>query len=120
MTDSTVIDPQAIETLRSLSPDTDGEFLRELIDIFLQDTPARIAEVETSISEGDANTLMRAAHTIKGSAGNFGARNFVRLAMEIEHHAKASNLTAASALLPALKSEYERVDQALKQIAASQ
>ncbi|WP_438483488.1 Hpt domain-containing protein [Oleiharenicola lentus] len=116
MADPTVIDPQAIEALRSLSPDDTG-FMKELIDIYLQDTPARIAEVETSLANKDANTLLRAAHTIKGSSANFGARTFVKMALEIESHAKTANLEAAASLVPAFKEEYARVSAALVQIA---
>jgi HPt (histidine-containing phosphotransfer) domain-containing protein len=116
MTDTSVLDPEAIETLRSLSPDPDGSFLKELIDIYRQDTPARIEEAEAALARGDANTLVRAAHTIKGSSGNFGARTFARLAWEIESHAKTSNFTAAAEIFPAFKNEYAKVVGALEEL----
>jgi HPt (histidine-containing phosphotransfer) domain-containing protein len=114
--DPPTLDPSAIESLRSLSPDADGAFLRELIEIFLQDTPERMAELEAALAKGDAPALMRAAHSIKGSSSNFGATKFAHLAHAIELHAKAANCTAATPVLPALKSEYALVAQALKQI----
>jgi HPt (histidine-containing phosphotransfer) domain-containing protein len=116
MSDPQILDPGAIESLRSLSPDADGAFLRELIEIYLQDTPARLAELEAALARGDAPTLMRAAHTIKGSSSNFGAARFAQLAHEIEMHAKAADCAAIPAILPAFKSEYALVAQALKQI----
>ena len=47
MTDSSdnTIDRQVVENLRELNPD-DPNFLRELIDLFLEDFPARVAEIE--------------------------------------------------------------------------
>jgi len=40
MTTSMTLNPEAIQALRDLSPDGDAEFLRELIDIYLADTPS--------------------------------------------------------------------------------
>ena len=44
-----VIDPQAIENLRSLNPDDNDKFLSEIAGIFLEDTPLRIAELASRI-----------------------------------------------------------------------
>ena len=118
MADPTVLDPQAIENLRALSPDTDNSFLRELIEIYLQDTPERIAEIENAIAQGNAGAAMRAAHTIKGSSGNFGARQLVARALEIETLAKAGNLDPIPALLQVLKDEYAQVGVALTRLAS--
>ena len=115
MPDPQTLDPSAIESLRSLSPD-DGAFLRELVEIYLQDTPVRLAEVEAALAKNDASTLMRAAHTIKGSSSNFGATKLALLSHEIELHGKSGNCSAATPILPGLKAEYALVAQALKQI----
>lgn len=115
MPDPQTLDPSAIESLRSLSPD-DGAFLRELIEIFLQDTPLRLAELEAALTKSDAPALMRAAHTIKGSSSNFGATKLALISHEIEMHGKSGNCSAATSILPDLKTEYAIVAQALKQI----
>ena len=73
MSDEKSIDMQAIDALRELSPDTGAEFVRELIEIYLQDTPQRIAELDEALAKGDVPTFTRAAHTLKGSSSNFGA-----------------------------------------------
>lgn len=119
MADPTVLDPQAIENLRALSPDTDNSFIRELIEIYLQDTPARISDLNKAIAESDAAAAVRAAHTIKGSSGNFGARQLVARALEIETQAKTGNLLSIAALIPSLNDEFAQVAAALKKIAES-
>lgn len=108
------IDPQAIQTLRELSPD-DPAFLRELIDVFLADTPARIGEIEQAMAARDAAVLKRAAHTIKGSAGNFGANDLAAAALELETCGRNADFTEAAARLPALRREFDRVAEALRQ-----
>ncbi|SDS52910.1 Hpt domain-containing protein [Opitutus sp. GAS368] len=119
MTTSPTLNPDAIQALRDLSPEGDSEFLRELIAIYLADTPRQLAQMEEALAKADASLVIRAAHSIKGSSGNFGAQEFARIAQEIESHAKANNLAAASAALPELKLHFARVVEALKQLAGT-
>jgi HPt (histidine-containing phosphotransfer) domain-containing protein len=113
MTSPSPLDAVAIDGLRALSPDT--AFLRELIEIFLQDTPTRLKELDAALAASDAATVTRAAHSIKGSAGNFGAMRLSELAHRIELLGKAANLPAVD--VTELKSEYARVAEALTRIA---
>ena len=113
MTTTSPLDSAAIDGLRDLSPD--ATFLRELIDIFLQDTPNRLKELDAALAAGDAATATRAAHSIKGSSSNFGALRLSQLAHHIELQGKAANLAAVN--VTELKGEYVRVAEALTRIA---
>ncbi len=73
MSSSPVIDPQAIENLRSLNPGDNDEFLKELTVIFLEDTPQRINDLDQGLAAGDTARFTRGAHSIKGSSANMGA-----------------------------------------------
>lgn len=119
MTSGPVLNPAAIQALRDLSPEGDAEFLRELIDIYLADTPKQLAQLEDAIARQDAALVVRSAHTIKGSSGNFGAQDFAHLAHEMESSGKSGNLTAAAAALPDLKAQFARVAEALRQLAGT-
>ena len=112
MSDHPILNPEAIETLRSLSPDDTG-FLKELIDIYLLDTPERLTEIVTALAAQDAAAAMRAAHSIKGSSSNFGATTLADLAQQIEFQGKTGNLNETAATLVALHREYDRVAAAL-------
>lgn len=116
MSDESILSHEAIEALRTLSPD-DPAFMRELIEIYLQDTPARLVEIETALGQSDGTLLTRAAHSIKGSSGNFGAATLAKLAQEIEGHGKTGNFAAAAAALPGFKAEFARVKEALTKLA---
>ena len=119
MADNPILNPYAIQALRDLSPDGGAEFLRELITIYLADTPRQLAELEDALGRQDAAKVTRAAHTIKGSSGNFGAAEFTQLAYAIELQGKANDLAAAAAALPEFKRSYARVAAALEQLAAA-
>lgn len=118
MSNDPVLDPDALAALQAVSPDDGGQFFNELIDIFLADTPARLSEVTAGLQTQDAPGVMRAAHSIKGSAGNFGAAPLAKVAMGIEHAARESNLATAATLLPMLEAEYARVKDALTALRA--
>lgn len=117
MSTAPILNPDAIRALRELSPEGDSEFLRELISIYLEDTPKQMNKLEEAIIRQDSDLVVRAAHTIKGSSGNFGAADFAALAQQIEAHGKSNNLAAAAAALPEFKNSFAQVVAALKQLA---
>lgn len=117
MSNPPILNPDAVQALRDLSPEGDSEFLRELVSIYLEDTPKQLSKLEQAITNQDAGQVVHAAHTIKGSSGNFGAAGFAKLAQEMEAHGKSNNLTAAAAALPEFKNAFAQVVAALKQLA---
>ena len=119
MPETTVIDPQAIENLRSLNPGDNDEFLREITGIFLEDTPLRIAELEESLTAGDISRFTRAAHSIKGSSANLGATLLRQVAEKLEHESRTKGLAAAATLLEQLKAEFARAKGELDSLVAS-
>src|SRR4029079_7740049 len=54
--------------------DGDGDLLKELVGLFLDECPQRMAEIREVLTRRDAARLGQAAHTLKGSVGNFAAR----------------------------------------------
>jgi HPt (histidine-containing phosphotransfer) domain-containing protein len=110
------LDPVAIENLRAISPEDGGEFLRELIDIFLADTPTRLAELRQAVADRNATDLTRAAHSIKGSSSNFGAAQLTALARDLEALGKTGDFAGARAALAAVQAEFSRVQPALEQL----
>lgn len=119
MPDNPILNPLAIQALRDLSPDGGDELLRELITIFLADTPKQLAGLEDAVSRQDPSEVIRAAHTIRGSSANFGASEFARLAHQIEMHGKSIDLAAATAALPDFKAEFDRVAGELAKLASA-
>jgi HPt (histidine-containing phosphotransfer) domain-containing protein len=82
--------------------DGDRELLQELIDIFLGECPKWLADMRAAIGQGDAKTLRRAAHTLKGSAGAFGAAAVYSSAQRLETMGDQGDLANAPAEAAAL------------------
>ena len=106
MTDAPVIDSESIENLRALNPGDGDEFLREIVTIYLEDTPQRIAELEESLAGGDAPRFVRAAHSVKGSSANLGAMAVRLIAEKLEHQSSKHGLVDVTELLAALKQQF--------------
>jgi HPt (histidine-containing phosphotransfer) domain-containing protein len=118
MSEQPVIDPQAIENLRSLNPDDGDEFLREIAGIFLEDTPQRIAELDRSFAAADTATFARAAHSIKGSSANLGAMALRSVAEKLEQHVKTLGIVGTDAAVAEIKAEFARAQAELLKLVA--
>jgi len=91
----------------------DDSFLKEVVDIYLSDTPQRLAEIRKCLDSGDATTLSRAAHSIKGSSSNLGAKKVIGLARTIEEKSRQS-LEGLEADIDALEASFLEVKTALE------
>jgi len=97
--------------------DGDRDLLREVVSLFLEEYPGLMGEMENAICGGDALRLNRAAHSLKGSVGNFGARAAFDLAFSLEKMGKGSDLGGAAPAFAALSREMERLGKALAEFA---
>ena len=113
MSEPSVIDPKAIENLRSLNPGDNDEFLREIAGIFLEDTPQRIAELGQGLVAGDVLKFTRAAHSIKGSSANLGATALRAVAEKLEQQSRTAGLSDVGSLVSQVRAEYSRAQAAL-------
>jgi HPt (histidine-containing phosphotransfer) domain-containing protein len=74
----------------------DEELFRELVALFMSDTPSLLKEARKALASGDADTLQRTAHTIKGSVSNFGGGPAVEAAWLLEQIGRAGDLTGGA------------------------
>jgi HPt (histidine-containing phosphotransfer) domain-containing protein len=93
--------------------DGDRELLLELIDVFLEDAPQRIQAVRRALAAHDAEALYRAAHALKGSAGNFGAPDVVSRAIRLEALARENDLDAADIEFRLLETDMSQLVEGL-------
>ena len=75
--------------------DGDWDLLREVIQIFFEDTPRLIEELRAAIAQRDAKALEHSAHTLKGSIGNFGARTVLETAFALEQMGRRGDFAQA-------------------------
>lgn len=80
----------------------DIEFLAETIGMLQADGPVLMQQIRDSLAAGDAATVGKTAHTLKGMVSNFCAAGVQAAALEVEKMGKAGDLSAAPAAVDAL------------------
>jgi HPt (histidine-containing phosphotransfer) domain-containing protein len=90
--------------------------IRELAELLQAECPRMIAAIEEAFRTGDGRGLQRAAHTLKGAADVFGARDVVAWSQRIESLAADSKLDEARADFEPLKREVARLEKALAEL----
>ncbi len=73
----------------------DREFLKELMEIFLEDVPERLGEIKVAVASRDGEAMARAAHSVKGAAANLSANAVREAAFHIEQAGRDGDLTNA-------------------------
>lgn len=94
--------------------DSVGDAVSRMIDVFLEDTPNYLKSLEKAISDKDAQALMNLAHSIKGSARNFGASRLASVCKQLEDIGRSESTEGAVGLLSTLFTECDRVRAALR------
>jgi HPt (histidine-containing phosphotransfer) domain-containing protein len=86
----------------------DDPDMRELIELFVEELPDRIAAIEAAITDGDQATLKRIAHQLKGASAGYGFTVIGKAAGQVE-----SMLVESSAPLEEIQGLRSRVDDLL-------
>ncbi len=111
--DAAVLNRDSLEALKSLQSEGDDGFLKEMIELFLEDTPARFADMDAAMASGAQQDFVRAVHSIKGASANFGADDLHTMCAEVEQMGRAGEMSATGPKVAALHAEFERVRAAL-------
>ena len=111
------VDAEVLEMLESLQEPGEPDLIVELITLFLEDTPDRLAEL--GVRPLDAGHVARVAHAVKGSAGNLGAMVLQDCASALEHAAhRGESQKMLAVLADAVHAEFARVERHLQQVLA--
>lgn len=95
----------------------DEDLLREIANIFLEEYPVLINDIEDAVKGSNPAALEHAAHSLKGSVSNFGAEAATSAAFALEQMGRQRQLQDTSRALDNLKNELERLRPALLTIA---
>ena len=101
------VDPEALERLEEWGGE---DLIRQLIELFLQGTPERIAAIRAAVAGGDIKEGERGAHSLRSTADNLGAGGLSALAAEAEMALRQGD-TSIGPLVERIESEAQRVYQ---------
>jgi HPt (histidine-containing phosphotransfer) domain-containing protein len=107
-----VLDRATIESLMD-SVGGDAEFMAELIDTYVADAPEQLEALNASLAAGDAEGLVRPAHTLKSASASLGALGLAERCRQLELAAKSGALDGAAESIEGIAAELGRVVSAL-------
>ncbi len=91
------------------------ERISKLIDLFLQDMPARFQQLKKELDAGEADAVRDLAHIIKGVTANLRGVHLQAVMASIELAGKNANTQAFAALWPDALAAYEELAELLRE-----
>ena len=110
MSAAPVLDPSVLAKLRQLTVPGEPDVLGEVLTLFLEEVPPRIARLRNAWASGNIEEMQRAAHSLKGSAGNIGAEALHEVCRQIDDKGRSGDLSGLPALMDTLASEFGKVE----------
>jgi CheY-like chemotaxis protein len=96
--------------------DGDWSFLKEVVAVFLSDYPRLLDDLRRAFEQSDSDTLMRAAHSLKGMLKNFQAETAAEVAFELEKKGQAESFDGVPGAIDNLSGQVADVDKTLRGI----
>ena len=99
-----LLDEDVIAELREMPPTNGISMLRELIDLYIESAPTRVAQIAQSTE--DAKKLAFHAHALKSMSLNMGARRIVELSQQLETLGNSGQVLGAGVILKELEDAF--------------
>ena len=108
-----IIDEAALAELLELDRLSPGVFER-VVRIYLDQAPTILRELRAAVAESDPARSFEAAHSLKSSSMNVGAKTLSVLCKELESLGKRGSTNGAANLLDQIGALYPEVEVALR------
>ena len=96
--------------------DDDEEMLQDIVGAFLRDHGNQLRELRQGLATGDEKSALRGAHTLKGLLLTLAAQPAADVALEVEHAVREHDMKRASAGVPRLEGQLERLIPELQRL----
>jgi PAS domain S-box-containing protein len=101
---------------RRFMEDIDGDtaMFRKMATLFAETTPSLMAKMRSAVEAGDAATVGRTAHKLRGTALQFNAQAAGDMALRVEELARNGELKTIAPLLPELHIVFVQLERDLR------
>ena len=97
------------------SVNDDREFVAHLVETYLADSAEHVDSVEAAVDAGDAQALVRPAHTLKSSSATVGAARLATVARRLEAAGRSGEIDEeARSVASALRADWEAAVEELR------
>ena len=116
MSEVPVLDAAVVSGLRQLTPAGEPDVLAEVLNLFLVEVPLRMDRLRNAWAAGNIEEVLRAVHSLKGGAGNIGARRLYEVCRQLDAKGKSGDLAGAAPLVDALGLEFGKVEAEIRRL----
>jgi HPt (histidine-containing phosphotransfer) domain-containing protein len=109
------LDPEALTRLSRFGG---AKLLHEMLALYVESAPTRLAAAEEALASGDLIATESALHSLKSSSAQLGATRLAQLCGEGEAIARGGTLAGVAALIAASREELGRVERWLEGVRA--
>jgi len=110
-----LVDQSVIRRLKEMAPD-DPNFLKEVIEMFLEQAPEIIRDMEESYKKKAFELMGAAAHKLKGSSLNMGAKKLAEVCRELEIRGRSNDGSDGDTMIASAKMLFEKTSVELKKL----
>lgn len=114
--DNLLLDQEAIRRLVDIGKQTDPGFLQQVLDMFMTQAPVSIREIINCADNGNYEKMWKAAHKLKGTSLNIGAKKMGDICRQIEIKGRNLEISGLRELARKLQGEYDKTIDELKSL----
>lgn len=118
------LDSTILEELVDLGPVEGIELVRDLMRIFFEEAPKRMARLHSGLANRDSREVAQAAHSLQGGSSGLGAVGLASICASIERQARAGDLTGVAEEIATIEQGLprleERIGELVQKLAAQQ
>jgi len=104
-----IVDPTMLAEVTELMAEDGDAAVKELISIFLENSPLLLQKLRTAVHQADAHAVYLIAHTFRSPAAQMGAHRLAKLCHELETISEASDVSDCAPRVDQIFAEYARV-----------
>ncbi|MBD1852687.1 Hpt domain-containing protein [Leptolyngbya sp. GB1-A1] len=114
-----ILDITALAAIREIVGDDEPMLFVQIIDCYLQESPALLAVMRTALVQENTEEFTRAAHSLKSSSQYLGAVELVALCRQLEQIGQLNRIEdraeEIAVTMAQLEAQYLQVEVALQQ-----
>ena len=109
-----VLNRSVLAAIRTLETEVSGNLLTQIIELYLHDSPGKLANLDQAVKDGNSREIMALAHSLKSSSANLGADRLAELLARLEKKGRNESLEGSSELFADIKTLYHQSSALLK------
>ena len=109
-----LLDRKILHEIKQLQQPNQPDLVRHIVEIYLNDSPRLITEIQTAVASQNFDVLRRNAHALKSSSAHIGALSLSEIARELEVRGRTQDLQHINDLLNKIECGYQDLAQMLE------